>query len=263
MGHRPCSIARIGGKNPIQCKRMFRSLTFALLATAGFAAGWLIAQSTVPRSACFAATTPEVSAVDPKDPTNALLLTELDRFHHLYGSDATLGSTANGTHPYVLGSGHQIIIPEPLRSYAQGLESPARLAAWGYLVGHGLGHLIQWKVAGGEASKVEGTAAEIELNADIIAGYWACSRIEEQNEPKLSSPLWKMSRDEFLNTANRTGAHVFPGNTFGSEEQRQKALRIGYFGAENQDFGDLEGSLGKNSRAFIEWTQRTAATLAQ
>lgn len=238
-------------------------MTLAFVATALFAAGWLIAQKTVPQSACFVATTPGGSAVDPKDATSALLLAELERFHHLYGSEATLGSTASGTHPYVLGPAHQIIVPEPLRSYAQGLEPPASLAALGYLVGHGLGHLIQWKVAGGEAAKVEGTPAEIELHADIIAAYWACSRIEEQNEANLSSPLWKMSRDEFLTTANRTGARAFPGHTFGSEEQRQKALRIGYFGAENQDFGDLEGSLGKNSSAFIEWAQRTAATLAQ
>ena len=151
----------------------------------------------------------------------------------------------------------QVVMGQPLQRYAE-MQGPQAVGlGMGFLLAHEFGHMFQFKMVDDQPEKLGNDTPVNELQADVLAGYWAAIRIQEQREEQGQSREWEnANKDYYLKAAGSLGDYAFfSPSHHGTPQQRYAAVKKGYNGGQDRKFGNLSEAYSDNAKRMFDWSR--------
>lgn len=188
------------------------------------------------------------------DPINDALLREAAYFRqtlrveaplYYYMEDGIPNAYARPRGPVVLGT--------LLLRKCQSDDGQYFMLSLGYVMAHEYGHQFQFRMTRNQVDQSPVT----ELQADILAGYWAGQRLVSQGFGGVEAP-----RSVILRKAKNIGDYVFGHpNHHGTPDQRERATQAGFDAGEEAKFGNLAASFGRKAQELYDWSRAEAEAI--
>jgi hypothetical protein len=150
----------------------------------------------------------------------------------------------------------EIVIGEPLAAYALSQGKAAFDLGVGFLVAHEFAHHFQFRMVSKRLQQL-GASPQIELQADLLAGYYGGAILKEQwNNPLME----RVSGATYIHAARTLGDYAFFSPTHhGTPNQRASATQIGFDAGQADKFGKLDDAFGENGRKVFDWSKGEVA----
>ncbi len=137
--------------------------------------------------------------------------------------------------------------------------------AWqasGFILSHEYGHEFQFKTLR-RMQREASNGPELELQADILGGYWFGGRLREQTG---QNPLLAGAAESIADIARRA-AYDFGDYAFnspqhhGTPEQRQKAVEYGLTAGRQSKCGTLDSAFLSRGQELYDWSKARVAEI--
>jgi predicted metalloprotease len=123
----------------------------------------------------------------------------------------------------------------------------------GFILAHEYSHTFQFKMVNNRIERLGSSTPQIELQADVLAGYYGGARLDEQlnNEAAI-----RRSGAIYIRAAGSLGDYAFFSNSHhGTPTQRALATRAGFNAGRAKKFGDLDDAFGSQPTKLFEWSK--------
>lgn len=206
----------------------------------------------------------DVRPVLEDDPASAPWVAEAERLNRCMGTHSRLCSSASLFNARADPERDSVILGQPLVEHARRLGTDAVRLGIGFILAHEYGHAFQFRMVERRLEELRGDRLRTELQADVLAGYWAGARIREEREQAGESRAWELRAGEkFLRYAASTGDYAYNNPTHhGTPAQRGAATRAGFDAGHAGRFGPLDRAYSSSGDYIYAWSRTQAARVA-
>jgi hypothetical protein len=225
------------------------------------------AQSATRAQSCFAAGSGAQSIsslpVPSNNPANSSWLGEASRMNRCMGTTAALHYSDTLDNALADPNKNIVVLGTPLLRRAE-REGPTTVSlGMGFLLAHEYSHHFQFRSVRQQLDKLGNVTPITEMQADILAGYWAGARIKEQSFQSGLGSAWEVAnRSEFVRLASTFGDYAYwSAGHHGTPAQRAAAVQIGFDAGHGQTYGSLESAYSTNAAKLFDWSKKAATEI--
>jgi hypothetical protein len=191
--------------------------------------------------------------IPAENPANEGFIREANRMKDCMGVDADLLYSPGLFNALADPDRNEVVLGLPLLRHAE-MQGPEIVAlGMGFILAHEYSHTFQFKMVNNRLERLGNSTPQIELQADVLAGYYGGARLDEQlnNDAAI-----RRSGAIYIRAAGSMGDYAFFSRSHhGTPEQRASATKAGFDAGRAQKFGDLDEAFGDNGKQLFDWSR--------
>jgi len=220
-------------------------------------------------SSCFGAASGQEQIDDrlpvpEQNPANRGYLEESSRMNDCMGSDAELYYSPTLFNAFADPNEDQVVLGEPLVRKAERDGPDGVGLGMGFILAHEYGHVFQFTHCDNDLSELGNYTPHVELQADVLAGYWAGARVHEQRIERGKNEAWEETNQRiYTRYAASFGDFAFDDPSHhGTPSQRRRATARGFDAGQANKFGTLEETYSDNEDEVFDWSREVAISIS-
>lgn len=197
--------------------------------------------------------------IPAENPANEGFIREATRMKDCMGVDADLLYSPSLFNALADPDRNEVVLGEPLLRHAERQGPEVVALGMGFILAHEYSHTFQFKMVSNKLERLGSSTPQVELQADVLAGYYGGARLDEQlsNEAAI-----RRSGAVYIRAAGSMGDYAFfSGSHHGTPSQRASATKAGFDAGRAQKFGDLDEAFGSNAKKLFEWSKNQATEI--
>lgn len=200
--------------------------------------------------------------VPSSNPANLGIIREANRMKKCMDVDADLMYSPTLFNALADPDTNEVVLGEPLWRQAAMKGQAYVDLAMGFVLAHEYAHIFQFKMVNNELGRLGNSTPLVELQADMLAGYYGGARLEEQlgnNEFMINQ-----AGNLFIQGAADLGDYAFYSQSHhGTPSQRAAATLEGFRAGRSEKFGNLDTAFSDRDDEIFEWSKKRAREIFQ